>query len=243
MKRLTIHWCLHILFISCFILGIEEGYAQETNSDDVALFESTLGKEQSDGLTQLVQVFEQLIQKEFPYSNTKEAYLAFLMQYSLADDDKWPVLSDATNQKIEQIKTAYHLQKVTRKYPVKTIVVDSVIYNYYIGIPPFEKETDTTEVQFDIASMMKLFRKNYEEIKNDVERSKFYYPNKFTNALTKVSSKNRFIQFYLNNLKEVYKVSGQQNTFEINAYNFLRWPHDYDDYFIKRIIVMEIFLI
>jgi len=184
-----------------------------STKSEITEFDFFLGKSNIETLNFMVIDFEtSFLKKKYPNSTIKEAYLKYLIDIESNIQGNWEKPSKKSIAKFNKSK----FKKIIYGIP------DSI---YSKG----EYQSGTLKANISkVNNEDSLIKK----LKNHYDINHF---GKYRKALTIVSKKNKFIKSYLKMTKE----DGMLDPRRI-AHEILIADLDFDDYFIKRLIITEI---
>ncbi len=204
-----------------------------SNKSRITEFENILGKENSDTLDWLVTDFEtNYLQKKYSNSTLEKAYIKYLTEIESDSYGNWERPSNESVKKFNDSK----LKELVYGIP-DSIWVVPIPSNYrteyrirrkYLNLKG-KYDTGTSEVSIskvhDEDSLIATLKNHYD----------INHFGRYREALRSVSKKEKFVEKYL----EMTQAAGILDQRGI-AYEMLISDLDFDNYFIKRLIITEI---
>ncbi|TCK67225.1 hypothetical protein DFQ05_0998 [Winogradskyella wandonensis] len=204
-----------------------------SNKEQIAEFENVLGKENSGTLTSMVSEFENdFLKTKYPNISTEKAYSEYLTELESNIAGNWERPSKKNIDKFNKSE----LKKVVYGLPDSIWVEESRNKNrteYRI-----RRKYLNTKGGYEIGTLEASIPKVTDEDSLVATLKNYYdinYFGKYREALKTVSKEDKFVKKYLQMTKEAGMLDPR-----MIAYEMLIADLDFDDYFIKRLIVTEI---
>ncbi|GER61028.1 hypothetical protein ULMA_31360 [Patiriisocius marinus] len=211
------------------------------NNKTITEFERILGKENSKTLTYLVQDFENdFLADEYPNLATDESYERFLEELIDGNGRVWQEISNESRERFAKSTLKYEIYSVpdsvwierdTNKLELSYSNIPMVKTRLKVLIPDGTFEYNFSESSF-----------NYKEpidedsiIKQYMNYVNVNYVGSYVRALNSIPNKSRFLVNYLN-IRDAAGIISPV----IIASRMLDSKVDFNDYFIRRLIVTEI---
>lgn len=204
-----------------------------SNKKQIAEFESILGEENSETLTSMVSEFENgFLKAKYPNLSTEKAYSEYLTELESNITGNW---ERSTKKNIDKFNQSA-LKKVVYGIPDSIWIEKTQNKNrteYRI-----RRKYLTVKREYEIGTLEASIPKVSDEDSLIATLENHYdinYFGKYRKALKTIAKKNKFIKKYLQMTKEAGMLDPR-----MIAYEMLIADLDFDDYFIKRLIVTEI---
>ncbi len=241
------------IIIIILTLGLlSQGCERKLKNKDIQLFESNLSNENLATLNELVKEFDNYIEKRFQSENSLDSsYKQFLLMacrpYTFVEQkadslsfqklkeifknsklEKEIVLKPDTIALIEGNKSLLRIYKYTNRLK-KT---EEVIQDTFL-LPPNPKHVDLTKIDFN----------SFLEKRNQLRLFNVF--GEYYQGLNSIENKSDFIKSYLENKSQVLNHTGRNrfngfSSFNLMACGILNNNVDLTDYFVKRIIIIEL---
>jgi hypothetical protein len=237
------------ILTSVFII---QGCTQKKKDNDIIVFESTLSNKNAKELNEIIKEFDNYLLARFPSNNSIDSsYRLFLTKICLSDDF---FLSKSDSLFLVKLRNRFSnsgLQKellltpdtmflinenkgLFRRYIYIDSQMDTVgVINDTFPLPPNPRNIDFTEIDF------------YNFLNKKHQLQLFNVFGEYFRGLKKIKNRNTFISSYIEEKMQVLIDSGQLrysgfNDFKLFACGLKSQNIDFSDYFIKRIIVIEL---
>jgi hypothetical protein len=229
----------NIYFI--FILILSFSCSKGQNDSRISQFESILGEKESNTLTYLVEDFEKnYLQKNYPNLNTDDAYKKFLKDVNETGKTPIPmeILKDGferfekSNLKLEiySIPDSVWIERNKNKTTFKSF--DPTLMIKWKSL----KNDGTYEYRTSESSTSYLNNMTEDEIiAFSTKRKEINYFGKYNEAIKTIFNEPSFVNDYF----EYRDLSGNSNPL-VFITRILNSDSDFNDYFIKRITVIEL---
>jgi len=212
-----------------------------SNNKAIAEFERILGKENSETLTYLVQDFENdFLADEYPNLETDKSYERFLEELIDGNGRVWQEISNESRERFAKSTLKYEIYSVPDSVWIERDT--SKLKLSYSNIPMLKTKLKvlmpdgTFEYSFSESSF------NYKEpinedsiIKQHMNYVNVNYVGSYVRALNSIPNKSRFLVNYL----DIRDAAGIISPVII-ANRMFDSKVDFNDYFIRRLIVTEI---
>ncbi|MFI1743211.1 hypothetical protein [Thalassobellus sediminis] len=212
-----------------------------SNKKNIAEFEKVLGKENSKTLTYLVNDFESdFLKRQYPNLNTKSAYKQFLTELIKEDTEYWNKFSKSSRKIFEKsdlrlevysVPDSIWIERDPKKLTLSYNGVPMLKIRRKYLLPDGTFGYNTSESSFrykdpiNVDSIIES-RKNWIDIN---------YVGSYSRALNSITNKSDYLTKYL----DIREAAGIIHPFII-AGGMLKSKVDFNDYFIKRLIITEI---
>jgi hypothetical protein len=240
-----------IIIILTFGLLFQSCERRSINKD-IQLFESKLSAENLKILNELVKEFDNYLETIFPLeSSLDSSYKQFLMMTCLPDSWVEHESDSMFYQKLNEIYSSSNLEReiVLKPETIKLSEDESSLLRIFkynniqkglieiiqdtFRLPPNPKNIDLTQIDFSV----------FLEKKNQLKLFNVF--GEFFQGLNNIENKNDFIESYLVNKSNVLNYTGRNRyngftNFSMIACGLINSNVDLTDYFIKRIIIIEL---
>ena len=221
---------LFILFILP-VLIFQTGCHNSTSRSDIEKFETAFGEENSIGLSLMVQEFEKTLLQRHKTSSVSKAYQAHLE--SIQNIDVFEDWLDYQQRRDSFFISVGRLEPDEFWFKPDTVelVNGHIVEKYYhtnsiTGELTRASRSETLRVYQNPDSVMNLSR----------QIRKFNMIGKWMYGLTSIEDPTHFVAEYIDAKEAAGDIS-----LRIDANAFLHYKPDYNDYMVKRIILVETF--
>ena len=233
-------------FISLIVLVLIFGCNNQNQSENIRVqqFEEILGNEKSKALTKKVEFFEKFLSENFENLPVEESYEKFLLEIKSKgwDFDNWKFDSLLLDSMDNICENSGLREEIWLRRDSVWFEGDHLCYFYQ-----YMNEEDTFEIAnfertdsgISLFGMKPRFERNLNRDSIlEAERNviTFNINGKFVKALEKVMDSDSTIIYYLD-----AKNASRDISPSLIAHGILYGKPDFSDYFVKRIIVAELF--
>ncbi len=212
-----------------------------SNQKSIAEFENVLGKENSETLTYLVQDFENdFLKSQFPNLETDKAYEQFLKELIDGNGRVWKDISQESRKLFANSTLKYEIYSVPDSVWIEKDKNKLTLSNSDIPMIKTKRKYLLPNGTFDYSISESSFR--YQEpvsedsiIEQHMNFVDVNYVGSYIRALNSIPNKSQFLKKYL----DIRDAAGIVSPVII-ANRMLESKVNFNDYFIRRLIVTEI---
>lgn len=216
-----------LFFIFLFIASIS---CVNQKDENIKKFETRIGPQKIELLDKLILEFEEQLKLKFRTNDLEQAYYRYFLE-NIHGDNQQKIFNDDRISEIKESLIKIGLEKEIILKPFKTKQEDLILFYTYL----YEKddgEIDTINIEHEFLKFPGINMDSL--IQQEKDEIKFNENGDYINAIEEIESSDSILTDYLS----IKNLCGfiQDNIFS-NA--MLYYTVDIDDYFIKRIILIE----